>query len=249
MSRAGWAGEIVGHRGAAGLAPENTLASFEAALEAGCDRIELDVRATRDGAAVVFHDARLDRFVTAASPLQSTTVTCLTLAELERVDVGAALGRPGCHVPSLRAALDLLDRRVALNIELKGSGDDGSRALRACLPLLRERGLQDMTLLSSFHAPVLQEAREQAPEVPRAFIADDRTPGDAVVLARDLVCVALHAGHEITDEPLLARCRSAGLALRTWTVNDEARMRRFMALGVDGIVTDHPDRLRACAGR
>jgi len=243
-----WRGEIVGHRGAAGLAPENTLAAMEAGIAAGADRLEFDVRATVDGHAVVFHDARLDRFRGPGAAFDKM-VGRLPLAELTAIDVGEVLGTPGCLIPSLDDVLRALAGRVRLNVEAKGSGADGLITVAACIRGIRAHGVVADTILSSFHEPVLRRAAADAEDIARGFIADDRTSGDPVAIARGVGSVALHASVRIADGALMVRCRDAGLQLRVWTVNDPVEMKRWIDAGVDGIVTDFPDRLRAVAGR
>jgi glycerophosphoryl diester phosphodiesterase len=240
-----WHGEIVGHRGAAGLAPENTIAAFEAGIAAGADRIEFDVRRTFDDLPVVFHDLNVDRFVPGA---RGRTVTRHLLEEMRRIDVGASLGRPGCFVPSLREVLEVLKDRVQLNLEVKGSGADGLRTLELSLPPLKDADLEDDTVLSSFHEPVVERMREAAPWMARALIVDLRFTGDPVAVASRLGCRALHAEQRLCGESLLARCRAADLELKAWTVNDEPVLRRLMDLGVDGLVSDYPDRVVRARG-
>lgn len=236
-----WTGEIVGHRGAAGVAPENTLASFEEAIAAGAHRIEFDVRRTLDGHAVVFHDFSLERFVAGAD---RRGVSRHPLAELRALDVGAALGRPGCFVPSLQETLEALGGRVLLNLEVKGSGSDGLLVLRLSIEALRRHGLGASTVISSFHAPVLRAAEAIAPEIPRAFIFDMRVAGDPVAIARASRCEAVHPHQRLADGRMLERCRKAGLLLRAWTANEEPDILRLMDLGADGIVSDFPERVR-----
>lgn len=242
-----WSGEIVGHRGAAGLAPENTLASFEAAIEAGCDRVEFDLRTTADGELVVFHDARLGRFVEGGD-LQPPVFRQHS-GRMKALDVGAVLGRPGCHVPLFSELLDALVGRVSLNAEVKGSGAEGLFAVRRTVAALRERKLLDGCLLSSFHAGVITEARGLAEDLPLALLVGREPSGDPVEQASRLGCVALHAHRTLADAVLLERCRERGLELRVFTVNEEADMLSLVNLNVDGIVTDRPDRLRELAGR
>jgi glycerophosphoryl diester phosphodiesterase len=242
-----WDGEIVGHRGAAGLAPENTLASFEAAIEAGCDRVEFDLRTTADAGLVVFHDARLGRFVEGGD-LQPPVFRQHS-GRMKALDVGASLGRAGCHVPLFDEVLDALVGRVALNPEVKGSGAEGLFAIRRTVAVLRERELLDGCVVSSFHAPVLQEARRLSDELPLALIVGREPSGDPVEQAAATGCVALHAHRTLADSELLERCRERGLALRVFTVNEEVDMLSLVDLDVDGIVTDRPDRLREIAGR
>jgi len=228
-----WAGEIVGHRGAAGLAPENTLPSFEAAIAAGCDRVELDVRLAAADLPVVFHDHSLDRLGPElpagerARPLSS-----LTAEEVALLDVGARLGRPGCFVPTFDGFLDAIGGRVALNVEIKGGGDFGLRTCELAVAALRARALAPTTVLSSFHPRVVEGARE-----------------GALDRARALGCEGLHPHRVLVDTSLVTACRAAGLRLRAWTANEEDDIRRLMELGVDGIVSDRPDLVRVLAGR
>jgi len=241
-----WHGEIIGHRGAAGLAPENTLAAFEAGILAGADRVEFDVRRTFDDLPVVFHDLNTDRFVPGA---RGRTVTRHLLEEMRRIDVGAALGQAPALVPSLHETLEVLKGRVQLNLEVKGSGADGLRTLELSVAALEEAAIGDDTVLSSFHEPVVERMRDAAPSIARALIVDLRYTGDAVAAASRLGCSALHAEQRLCGESLLARCRAAGLELKAWTVNEEPAMWRLMDLGIDGIVSDHPDRVvRARSG-
>lgn len=241
-----WRGEIIGHRGAAGVAPENTLASFEAAIAAGAHRVEFDVRRTFDGRAVVFHDLTLDRFVPGA---RGRSVSRSTLDEMRAIDVGATLGRPGCFVPSLDDVLEALEGRVKLNVEVKGSGADGMLALPLAVEAVRRHGLAGDVVLSSFHAPVMRLAQAQAKDMERALIVDQRNREDVVALAASVGCAGLHPSRVVTTPLLVQRCREAGLALRCWTVDDPVEMARFMAMGVDGIVSDVPGLVREVAAR
>jgi glycerophosphoryl diester phosphodiesterase len=242
-----WSGEIVGHRGAAGLAPENTLVAFEAAIEAGCDRVEFDLRTTADAELVVFHDARLGRFVEGGD-LQRPVFRRHS-GELRALDVGALSGRPGCRVPLLSELLDALNGRVALNPEVKGSGAEGLFAMRRTVAILRERELFESCVISSFHASVVGEARRLAEDLPRALLVGREASRDPVAQAMDLGCAALHAHRSLVDESLVERCRDHELTVRAFTVNEEADMLSLVKLGVDGIVTDRPDRLRELVGR
>jgi glycerophosphoryl diester phosphodiesterase len=230
-----WGGEIVGHRGAAGVAPENTLPSFEAAIAAGADRVELDVRRTLDGHAVVFHDATPDRF---HPPAAGRAVNRHALAEMRSIRVG------GAAVPSFDELLEAVHGRVLLNVEIKGTGHDGSLVLGLALDALRRHAALGATVLSSFHPSIVAEAAACEPSLPRALIVDARFPADAVCVARSLGCEGLHPAHRLVDDALVARCRAAGLRLRSWTANADADVLRLMDLGVDGIVSDLPGRVR-----
>ena len=236
-----WRGEIVGHRGAAGVAPENTLASFEAALAAGAASVELDVRATIDGHAIVFHDATVDRFEPGT---RDGAVSRRSLLQMKGLDVGASLGRPGCFVPSLDETLRALRGRAFVHVEVKGAGPGGFLALRLAIETIRRLRMGGDVVLSSFPVAVLRRARAEASEIPRALIVDSRAAAWGVEGAAGCGCEGLHALHSLVNAGMIARCRAAGLSLRAWTADERADVERLMTIGVDGIVSDFPGLVR-----
>lgn len=245
-----WQGEIVGHRGAAGLAPENTLESFEAAVSAGADRVELDTRLTRDDHLVVFHDYGFDR-LGPPGPAETPRppVSRSSLRDLLRIDVGARLGHPGAFIPSLEQVIELLRGRVLLNVEVKGSGPYGLRVLDACVAILGDHGVLADTVVSSFHPRVVERAADTKPGLARALICTKKTEGAPVAAAQAVRATDVHVHRTLVDAELVTTARRAGIPLRAWTVNELDEMRRFADLGLDGIVTDRPDLLRDMVGR
>ena len=172
------------------------------------------------------------------------------------IDVGATLGRPGCFVPALDATVAKLAGRVRLNVEVKGSGADGILAADAVTAALRDAKAVDSSHVSTFHEPVLRHLAKSAPDIARAFIFDERVflaaqhpEGDPLAIAVDCGCEAAHPKSVLVDRGFMDRARAARLLVRPWTVDDEAEMLRLIDLGVDGILTDFPDRLAALAGR
>lgn len=226
---------IIAHRGASAYAPENTMAAFELARRQGADMIELDVQPTADGRLVVFHDDTTERWDGRSRP-----VAACTLDELGRLDIG------GERVPTLEEALAFAaETGIALNVELKAAGT----GLR-CAALLREHGVVEQVIISSFVAAALHELRAAAPEVRRAYLmgTDTRRPD---VRARELWpffalrSVGATAWHPYHGLPLvdwvIPLARRAGYKVNVWTVDDPARMRELAALGATGIITNRPD--------
>lgn len=227
----------IGHRGAAALAPENTLASFRKAVELGVDGVEFDVQRTRDGALVVIHDEAVDRTTNGKGP-----VAAFTLEELRRLDAGSWKGDAfaGARVPTLEDVIRTVPAPVALFVELK----DPSRypgIEREVIAALRRAAVLERSGISSFDHASLARVREADREVRLGFLYD-RHP-DPVGAAGALAAAAVHPPFQAVDGELVARAHDAGLAVLTWTVNEPADIARARALGVDGVFSDHPERL------
>lgn len=224
---------VFGHRGAAGLAPENTLAGFDAGIKAGADWLEFDVQ-HHAGALLLFHDARLERRSNGRGRLVDHD-----LAHLRSLDVGA-----GQRMPLLEEALDHLAGRTRLNIEMKSFGDTAAALARLLVARIGTgQWSPEHLLVSSFHLPELARFRELAPAVPIAplYVGPPRT---LCAEARRLAAVAVHLDHEFVDAAMIDDAHRSGLRVHVYTVNEPADARRLRALGVDGIFTDYPDRFR-----
>ena len=240
---------VIGHRGAAGRAPENTLAGLRHAAQLGASWVEFDVRLSADGAPVVMHDSTLRR--TTGAPGRVSTTPMETLASL---DAGAWFDPrfAGECVPSLEAALGCArELGLGANVELKPApgraADLVESALRAIAPAVRTgrgRVAAPPLMLSSTSRPILDAARRLAPELPRGLIAG-RAPRDWRSAAARLECASLHVS---ASSLTLARARAikaAGLWLAVFTVNDPKRAGIFWGWGVDSIFSDVPDLLLA----
>jgi glycerophosphoryl diester phosphodiesterase len=261
--------DLQGHRGARGHAPENTLAGFERALAIGVDTLELDVGVTRDGVVVIHHDRRLNpdiargpdgQWIAAPGP----TIHSLTYAELQRYDVGRI--RPGSdyakefasqepldgtRIPRLADLFELVkSTAVRFNIETKLSAEAPDETLapepfaRALLAEVRKAGVERRTTIQSFDFRTLALVQREAPDIKTAYLTS-RQKGETVPRAvheangaiwspnfRDLDARALRVAHEL------------GLQVIPWTVNESADIARILKLGVDGIISDYPDRVR-----
>lgn len=227
---------IVGHRGAAGVAPENTLASFREAVRAGADWLEFDVRFTSDDIPVIIHDGSLKRTCSGRGPVRSHT-----LAEMRRLDAGSWYDHrfAGEKIPTLDEVLKL-GSRVRLNIEIKARSAPARQAAQAVWSRVQEAGLEDRILISSFDSNILRALRDLDSRVPLGF--------PWKIGLRDPVrrAVSLKARMMLFDIPGLSekkvrRCRDAGLDVWVYTVNDPEEMRRVMDLGIEAIITDRPD--------
>ena len=251
---------VIAHRGGAGLWPENTLYAFERAAEMGADVLELDVRSSADGELVVFHDSTIERTTDGAGRVAAKTV-----AELKRLDAGYHWTRDGgksfpfrgrgLGVPTLREVFECLPT-ARFNIEPKDEAP--GTVVRLCR-LLRERGMNERVVVGSFRQAVIDEFRRACPEV--ATAAGPAEAGKFLALyqaglaasfspAMQALQIPEYAGGvRVVTPEFVAAARGRNLQVHAWTINDEAVMRRLIEAGVDGIMTDYPDRLLAVAGR
>ncbi len=233
----------VSHRGANRVAPENTLAAFEAALEMEADGVELDVMLSKDGEVVVIHDYEVDRTTDGHGRVKD-----MTLAELKALDAGSWFGEEfaGQRIPTLQEAIDLVARRGLINIELKTEslGTDGLEAKVA--QIIKDNDLYDRVIVSSFNPIAIWRIKRIEGRIGTALLYGDevpfylRRPWLAPLIRAD----ALHAKHTVITEEYMRWAKRKGYRVNTRTVNDPQEMRRLLDLGVDGIITDVPDVLR-----
>lgn len=229
----------IAHRGASGSFPENTITAFRAAIEAGADMCELDVRLTRDGAVVVIHDDTVDRTTDGTG-----AIAAMTLAEIKRLDAGVKFDKRYTRetVPTLDEVFELVNGRCALNIELKSDGLEAKVS-----ELVRSRDAFRWTLVSSFDWAALARIRHIAPEL-RVGLLASRWPARLVGAATEMKADAINPSFDIITEDLCIAAHSRELNVYAWTVDEPAAMRRLIAAGVDGIMTNRPERLREVIG-
>lgn len=238
---------VVGHRGAALHAPENSLAGFDKAAELGARWVEFDVMLSADGVPVVHHDLTLER--TAG---RCDAVADLTAEGLVEVDVGGRFAPQyaGQKLPTLAQVIDRLSRlNLGANVEIKPSPGRDTETSRAVLAVLQSRWPRHLPppLISSFSQGALAVAAAAAPALPRGWLAD-RLPSDWKVRAESCGCVSLHLGWQQLKQSQAAAVKSAGYALAVWTVNDPQVARRCRAWGADAIITDTPAVILASIG-
>jgi len=235
---------VYAHRGGAALAPENTLVAFETGLAAGADGIELDVRLSLDGVAVVMHDPTLERTTDGCGPVDAWTA-----AELAALDAGCRFERDGAFpfrgrgvgVPSLRDVLDR-HRRTSLIVELKSSDP---RLARAVVDDIHAAGATDRVTVGSFQTGALDAVRALDPAMRTGADTDSVRHGVDGLRAKpafDAFQVPeVSAGVRIVTPEFIARAHGAGVSVLVWTVNRADDMRRLLDWGVDGLITDRPD--------
>lgn len=230
----------IAHRGASGRFPENTLSAFRAAIEAGADMCELDVRLSRDGVMVVIHDDTVDRTTNG-----SGTVARMTFDELRRLSAGARFGSEfnDQKIPTLDDVFAVMNGRCGLNIELKAFGVE-----RHVCEAIRSHGAFATSIVSAFDWDALRHIHYMEPAIRIGLLAS-RWPARLLAAATEIEAYSIHPRHDLVTEDLCIAAHQRGLSVYTWTVDDPAVMRRLIAEGVDGIMTNYPDRLRSVTGR
>ncbi len=285
-----------GHRGARGLLPENSLASFARAMSIGVTTLELDVNTTSDGIIVISHNPRLEPETTRNANgewLDKTgpAIRSLTLEELRTFDIGQLkpgtgyqtrfpeqVSIDGTRIPTLEELLRLIQRSgnefVRLNIETKLHPAkpelylNPKELITAILKIVTKEGFMERVTIQSFDWRTLQEIQRQAPDVPTGYLTVERSffdnmqrgePGpspwtagfDIDTFSGSIPEMVKAAGgdiwsshHRDVSSQSIKQAHRLGLQVKVWTVNDMDSMETLINMGVDGIITDYPDRLR-----
>ena len=216
---------IIGHRGAAGLAPENTMLAYRTALHLGAPMIELDIHETLDGHLICIHDTTVDRTTNG-----SGMVSEMTLREIRALDAGL-----GERIPLLGEVLDLARGSMRVNIELKTLGVE-----KRLLDLVANRNMLDGILVSSFYHGSILSIKELSPRIPTGALISE--PQDGLVsYVVDLGANAVNPLHSLVTHELVEEAHRESLEIYPWTVNDRPRMFELFRCDVDGIITDYPD--------
>jgi len=289
--------DLQGHRGARGLAPENTLEAFARALAIGVTTLELDLAMTKDDVLVISHDRRLNPDHTRGHDGQflereGPPIRTLTLAEVQRYDVGRlkpgsdyAAAFPGqqpvegARIPALTELFDLVRQRgaehVRFNIETKITPTSGAETpdpeafATAFAKAVRDAGLTARVSIQSFDWRTLVAMRSIAPEIERVCLTAESLNFDTIKrgepgpspwtagldvddfegsvprLTQAAGCAVWSPLYRNAKPAEIAAAKTLGLKVIPWTVNERADMERLIADGVDGLITDYPDRLRA----
>lgn len=216
---------VIGHRGAAAHAPENTLPSFETAWRMGADMIELDVHQTIDGTLVCIHDYDVERTTNG-----NGLVNELTIDEIRHLDAGQ-----GERIPLLEEVLIFAKNRIGVNIELKVPEIE-----EKVLDMVTKLDMLEHVIFSSFLHSSLSVLHVLNPETHTAVLFNSEIE-QVVKYARNLSAQAINPLFFLVTKELVDDAHQAGLKVYPWTVNDADFMREQLLLGVDGIITDLPD--------
>lgn len=242
---------VIGHRGAAEAAPENTLEGFAEAKRQGAAWVEFDAKLTADKAVILLHDDTVDRTSNGTGPAAQKT-----LAELKALDAGAWFGPhwAGLHIPTLAETMAELTRLgLGCNIEIKPCPGRDRETARGIVGALRQvwggkvPPAGPMPLISSFAYDSLLEVRDLAPELPLGLLLED-DPADWRRQAERIDAVSIHCWDQKLTADWARDIKAAGYGLLVYTVNDVELARRLFGWGVDAVFTDAPARLLAGLG-
>ena len=231
---------VIAHRGASGHAPENTIAAFQRAVELGAQFIETDIHLTRDARFVAIHDKLLQRTTNGRGP-----VSDYTLAELRELDAGMWFDREfmGQKIPTLEEILEFGKRHdVVFYLEIKYEAASGMH--HALAAALANTDAAARTIVISFDPGTVQAIRQLNAAVMTGLLSEDART-DPVRLAQEVGARQICLRYDQISHDLTSRAHRADLPMVTWTVNEADEMRAAIGIGVDGIMTDLPDRLRA----
>jgi len=237
---------VIGHRGAAECAPENTLAGLRKAKELDCCWVEFDVRLTADSQLILLHDERLERTTDGRGK-----AALMPLDRVRRYDAGYWFGDDyrGERIPTLAEAIVVLgEQGIGANIELKAARPRATKTGAATAALLSRMWPRDLPapLISSFLEEALAASRAYDPSIATGLLFR-AVPGNWRVRAERLGCATIHADHHRLHPALVAEIREAGYALLAYTVNDAARARTLLGWGVTSVFSDVPHIIRAGA--
>ena len=241
-----WTGKfpvmVIAHRGFSGEAPENTLAAFQKAIDLGSDMMELDVHFSKDGQVVVIHDDHLERTTNGRGKVADHT-----LQELKKLDAGSWFGSPfsGEQIPTLQEVLELAKGNILVNIEIKngylGPYTISDLADRALQEVQRKR-MGKQVIFSSFSSCAVQRIREGNSHARIALLYHNSWEIlEEVTGGKPFPILNLRSLFLTKDK--IAKVQEQGMKVNTYTVNSAKEMEQFIRWGIDGIITNHPDRL------
>jgi glycerophosphoryl diester phosphodiesterase len=223
---------VIGHRGARGHLAENTLPSIEKAIELGVDGVEIDVFRCASGELIVFHDKTLDKLTNSSGYIED-----LDLDSIQKIEV-----LNGFSIPTLQDVLELIDGRVFLNIELKGSNTALLTNQLLELNFKDDSWSPEKIIISSFNWEELKIFKNINTQVSIAILTED-DPLDAISIAIQLNAKAINPDFKSLNKEIVEKIHQAGFKIYSWTINDPIDIALITSMGVDGIITDYPERV------
>jgi len=230
--------KIIAHRGFSSIAPENTLSAFQKAIEIGADYFELDIHKTKDGEIVVIHDASVDR---TSSNNTKGEIAKMTTDDLANVKVGYEkkfkMKFKNEKLPTLKEALELARGKIKVCIEVKVYGVE-----KEVMQIINEVGVNDGVIIFSFYYPVIARIRHLDKSIPTLYLKGKATQLDLdYAAAIEANAIGVGSGMRITKE-FLDYAHDNGIEVWQWTVDDENKMKQLIDLGIDGLITNFPNK-------
>lgn len=222
----------IAHRGARGYEPENTLKSFQKALDLNADGIELDVHLSTDGYLIVIHDETIDRTTNGKG-----LVNTFSLSELKSFLIDGQY-----KIPTLKEVFDLVDKRCLINIELKGLGTASNVAALIEKYIAEKDWNYEHFIVSSFDWNMLQETSNLNSNIPIGVLTEEDLD-KALAFAELIKARAINPDYVLLNEERTKKIQDKGFLVLPWTVNTEKDIQKIKSFNVDGIISDFPDRI------
>jgi glycerophosphoryl diester phosphodiesterase len=219
---------VIGHKGCAGIEPENTLRAFERALELGVDAIEFDVRMTKDKQLIIIHDNKVDRTANGKGFVKD-----FTLDEIRKLDAGK-----GEKIPTLEEVINLLkDRNITVNIEIKEPN-----TLDKILEIIRKDKLVEKVLIISFWHDVLKKIKEIEPKIKTSAVIVGK-PLDIISMVKNAKADKVSLNYVFIDKKVVEECHKNNIQIIAWSVDEFSDIESMIRLNVDAISSNRPDRV------
>jgi glycerophosphoryl diester phosphodiesterase len=225
---------VIGHRGASGYAPENTMVSYKKAFEMGAEMVELDIYKSADGVLTIMHDSNAKRTTGVDLEIEKTTY-----AEIAKLDAGSSFGKEfaGEQVPTLEQVLAWAAGKIQVNIEIKGDGCE-----EGVVSLINKYEMKNSVIVSSFNHAYLKKIKELDPDIQTgALVGDIAGKEDLDKIIEECHPDAVNPRFTGVDKKIVKAAHDRGLQVNVYTVNDPISMRMLIKAGVDGIITNFPD--------
>jgi glycerophosphoryl diester phosphodiesterase len=229
--------DIIGHRGAKGEAPENTLSGFRYLKRLGVGQVEFDIHVSADGQLVVIHDYSLERTTNGTGLVKDKT-----RLELKQLDACHSLFPTWPNndgIPSLEDVLDLLADFEHLQLEVKVKSEEDCLIIAQQLPALWQ-AFGQRAITTSFNIDYLRLMQQAQPQIPRGLLVESYFSGDIIELAQALACVLIAPHHSLLTVELVQQAHDVGITVSTWTVDEPERMLALREMGIDSLITNVP---------
>ena len=234
------------HRGASGYYPENTLISFEKAIEMSCGGIETDVQLTKDGVLVLIHDEKINRTTNGTGWIKD-----YSYKKLSKLDAGSWMSKEFHEerIPTAEELISLVKSKdIIINFELKNGIVHYEGMEEKIIDLIHKHNMQNKVILSSFNHYSMVKCKEICREIKTGVLYEESLY-KPYAYAKTTRANAIHPNYNVIDEEIVRESKAAGIDVNIYTVNDEKHMRQFVNMKVDGIITNYPDKLHKILNR
>jgi len=232
----------IGHRGASGYEPENTLIAFQKAIDLKADGIELDVHLSSDGELVVIHDETIDRTANGKGVVNKLSLQELKAFRLESfARTGEAINNSQ-EIPTLKEVFDLVNRNCFINVELKGNGTTKPVVELIEHYVLEKNWNYNHFLVSSFDWNMLQEVQLLNPKI-RIGVLTEESIEDALAFAKKIKAFSIHPYYQLLSKENVALMQENGFEVFPWTVNSKEAIQKIKSFNVNGIISNFPDKI------